>query len=158
MVFFLFFVVFGAVMYLLDWWFLRLRGGVWNTSYLLSGAITGLGGALLLHRVYPLSVLGFLVVFLVAFCGGVVLMLAQMRDLYRFSLFQVLGTLILAAASGFLAWILMKVLFWGGLISLQDSLQLRRPLLNFLVYAFLLQFGYAFTGRVVRLGLRRRPS
>ncbi len=155
MVFFLYFIVIGIVMYLLDWLQLRLRKGVTALSYIVSGLVAGLLFALLLHTVYPLTVLGWILVPLVSVCAAITLLLAFQWNLYASGWFQVFGTITLGVATGILAWILLQIFLQIGLVNRLEMLQFRRPLVDLIVYGFLLQFGYAFIGRIVRAWVKK---
>ena len=155
MAFFLYFILIGVAMYLLDWLQLRLRKGVTAASYLVSGLLVGIISALILHAVYPLTLLGWILVPLVSVSGAVMLFLAFRLDLYSSSLFQIFGTVTLGLATGILAWIVLEILLAVGFIRRAEMLLFRRPFIDLIVYGFLLQFGYAFTGRFVKAWLKK---
>jgi|Deesub1362B_J571_1020462.scaffolds.fasta_scaffold04462_2 hypothetical protein len=158
MAFFLFFILFGVAMYVVDWLLLSVRGRLMATSYLLTAAVVGLVSALFMHGVYGLSGMGIIVVFLIVFTGGISLMLAHGLNLYRSTLFQVFGTILLALSTGLLAWVVFKVLVAMGGIPMEEARLMKRPLIDFAVYGFLLQFGYAFSGRLAKVWLKKQSS
>ena len=155
--FFLYYVLIGIVMYGLDALLLKIRKELLPTSYLLSGLVAGILFGLIMQSIYSFLGFGWLLTPIISVCGSLVMFLAVRFDLYEKSAFQLFGTLFLGLATGLLAWLFMLVISRSILDPAYTIHGLRAAPLDLVIFGFLLHFGYAFTGRIVR-GLSGKRS
>ena len=102
-IFFLFFLISGVLMYILDLVWLRVRNQISMTSYLLSGCMVGILFGLLTKAAYPHFGLNWILVPVITMSGSFLLYIFAKFDFYKFSIFQLFGTIILGVTTGLIA-------------------------------------------------------
>jgi hypothetical protein len=141
MEFFLFFIVAGVLMYILDVVLLRMRDHITLTSYLLSGTIVGIGFGLLTNIAYP-AYKFFWMFPVVTMSGSTALYVFAKYDFYKYGFIQLFGTITLGLLTGLFAFVVFNI-FLIGLSFQQTNLSI----LDMIIYGFLIHFGYSFVGR-----------
>lgn len=144
--YFFFFLLLGILMFILDQIFERLHKGIKSPSIILSGLIAGIVMGVIIQTVYPDLQSIWLYPPVMGLCSGVLLALAIRFKLYERALFRLFGTITLAAATGILVWIVFLLLSLAG----QGQLVIFRAgvIIDFLLFAFVIHFGYAFSARI----------
>ena len=155
MVFFLYFTLAGIVLYLLNMLWLKIRDQLGLTSYLLSGAISGTIFGVLIKFIYQLQGISWLIVPVVAMSAAVFLFLFAKYDLYQNPIFQLFGTITLGISTGIVSIIMIKLLQFILPSQLFFLSQSKSLILDMIIYGFLLNFGYAFSGRIFG---KKRPK
>lgn len=147
MIFYLYFVLAGILMFIFDAILFRLRKQLYWSSYLVSGAVSGILLGLLVKGIYHYQGLVWGIFPIVTISAAVFLFLFAKYELYQKAFFYLFATVSLGVATGILALIIIKLI--AVLVPLQNW-QIIRPktmILDMIIYGFILHFGYAFTGR-----------
>ncbi len=148
MAFFIFFLVAGIVMYILDFLWLKLSGEIKLISFLSSGCAAGILVGFVLKTIYGIAGPAWIFVPIITLSGSFILYLFTKYNLYEKSFFKLFSTIFLGFVTGLFSLIVFKLLMimipsqtW----SLSQSAYL---LLDLIIYGFVLHFSYAFTGRI----------
>lgn len=144
--FFFFFLLLGILMFILDRIFERIQKQNTPSSIILSGLISGIIIGMVLQTVYPDLQFMWLYPPVMGLCSGILLAFAIKFELYNRALFRLFGTMTLALATGILVWIVYLILSLFG----QSQLVIFRAdvIIDFLLFAFVIHFGYAFSARI----------
>ena len=152
---FIYFLVMGVLMYLFDATLLKIRKGIFLTSYILSAV---LAGVILGIATQSINVQGKSAMFLplvISVSSSLLLFFTHLKNLYEKPIFQFFGTVLLGLATGVIAFLLV------GLMQLVDFdlYKISEDLISFFIdlilYGFLLHFGYAFSGRISKTLFRK---
>jgi hypothetical protein len=144
--YFFYFLFLGVLIFLVDWILLKLVGRVLPAANLISGLLAGMVIAWVMESVYRDVTAIWLFPPVVGLCAGLVLAAAFHFDLYSRATFRLFGTLLLALATGILIWLVFFLLSLtgGGRIDVFS----RITLIDFLLFAFVVHFGYVFSARI----------
>lgn len=155
MAFFLYFALVGIALYLLNALWLKIRDHLSLTAYLLSGTISGIIFGLLVKFIYQLQGISWFIVPIVSISAALFLFIFAKYDLYQNPFFQLFGTITLGVSTGLLSLLIVTLL--ENIVSSQMFFlnQSKSLILDMIIYGFLLNFGYAFSGRIFR---KKRPK
>ena len=142
------FIILGLLMFVFDFVLLKIRKRILISSYMVSGVTSGVIIGLSIQETYIEGIPGILFPLILSLTGSLFLYIVNVKDLSKKVVFRLFGTLILGFSTGLVSFLLVILMQLFQYDPFSMSSNPADFFINLLLNGFLLQFGYAFSGRI----------
>lgn len=142
------FIILGLLMFVFDFVLLKIRKRILISSYMVSGVTAGVIIGLSIQETYIEGIPGILFPLILSLTGSLFLYIVNVKDLSKKLVFRLFGTIILGFSTGLGSFLLVFLMRLFQFDPFPMNLNQDNFFINLLLNGFLLQFGYAFSGRI----------